>query len=247
MLGTWLTCANPDCHLPDRVFLVDSKEERRRHREYCSRSCTSHVYMTKKNNDPNFRKLVDESQKTPERRKQKSEQFKSQWADPKFKEFMSNMSKNLWKDPEYRESKSNIMTNQILNGKFGKSQKLLFSELILKYPESKPFLVFDKCLPLEESVHEQYPFANKCFYKIDISVVINNEIKLAIEVDGKLGHSTDLDLKRDETRDKILLNEFSIPTIRVRNSQVIGNLQKTSDFLIGHIKPLITDMNILGI
>jgi len=238
-ISIWLTCANPDCSLPNKTFLVAYKE---RSKKYCSQSCSSHVYMTAKNKDPNFRKLADESQKTPKRRKQKSEQAKIQWTNPKFRNDTSNMLRNFWKDPEYRKARSEDMTNQILNGKFGKAQKLLFSELISKYPEVKPYLKFDKCLNLKESIHEQYPLANKWFYKVDISVVINGNIKLAIEVDGKLGHSSELDLKRDETRDKILLNEFSIPTIRVRNSWVIGNLQKTSDFLIGHIKSYIPDM-----
>jgi hypothetical protein len=255
-IDIWWICENPNCPLPDQVFLAAYSNK---HRKYCSLSCSSSVIMTKlnndpdfknasrhrmitKNNDPKFRKIVDESQKTPKRRKQKSEQAKIQWADSKFQEFMSNMTKTMWKDPEYRKSKSEDMTNQILNGKFGRAQKLLFSELISKYPEVKPFLKFDKCLNLKESIREQYPLANKWFYKVDISVVINGDIKLAIEVDGKLGHSTDLDLKRDETRDKILLNEFLIPTIRVRNSWVIGNLQKTFDFLIGHIRSYIPDL-----
>ena len=178
--------------------------------------------------------------------------------DPKFlaahKERASKIMINLHQDPKFvarrnkrasetiikynLEDNGNTMRNSILNRKFGFAQRLLYSKILESYPELAECFKMEHRVLLTDDIVNRYSGSNKSFYQVDISYIINDKIQLAIEVDGLMGHSTDDDIQRDKIRDNILLFEFGIGTVRVRNEEVLKDVDMVVKSIIEKVNQL---------
>ena len=191
------------------------------------------------NQDSEFRFKVD---------KAAGESLKERWKDPEFASHVSKLAgermAELNQNPEFCKKRDVASRENILKlfeeGKFnfGQAQRLLFSRLIELDPLLSDSLVIEKIIYLSEDIKLRYLGANKSHYRIDIFYEINDQAKLAVEVDGPLGHSTQEDLFRDQVRDNILLSEFNINTIRVTNSDVFTDIDQVAQMIISEIKSL---------
>jgi hypothetical protein len=223
-------------------------------------SKTAHQTISRLNQDPDF---------IARRDKRASETFFRLWQDPEFREksaktsrdnlkrlrqdpeFIAKQSKaasdnlkRLHLDPEFRkrwyEVSRETMIRQVQNGDFGRAQKLLFDRLPELNPLLSEYLLMEKIVYLTDDIRDRYYGSNKSHYRIDIAYVTGDQIKLAVEVDGSMGHSTDEELQRDRVRDNILLSEFGIPTIRVKNEEIFRDVDIVAKSIIDEVSLLST-------
>ena len=180
--------------------------------------------------------------------------------DPEFlaihKARSSELMKNFHQDPEFvvrrnkrasetitkwnQEHAGETIRNSILNKRFGFAQRLLFEKFPDICPELSSYFKMESRVLLTEDIVSRYPGANKCLYLIDIAFIINDQITLAVEVDGDMNHSTPEEIQRDKVRDNILLSEFGIPTIRVRNEEVFRDVDIVAKSIIDEVSLLST-------
>lgn len=191
------------------------------------------------NQDSEFRLKVD---------KAAGESLKKRWKDLEFASHVSKLAGDrlteLNQNLEFCRkrdiaSRENMLT-LFKEGKFnfGQAQRLLFSRLLELDPLLSDYLSIEKIIYLSEDIKLRYLGANKSHYRVDIFYEINDQVKLAVEVDGPLGHSTQEDLFRYQVRDNILLSEFNISTIRVTNSDVFTDIDQVAQMIISEIKSL---------
>ena len=138
-----------------------------------------------------------------------------------------------------QEVRRRTMIDQIQSGVFGVAQRLLYKKLRTDYPLYFWNFIMEWLILLSEDITCRYVGSNSFYYLIDIAFIVNSATVLAIEVDGTMGHSSDEDLHRDKIRDDILLIEFGIPTIRIKNDEVFRNLDVVSKCVMSTINTVI--------
>jgi hypothetical protein len=152
----------------------------------------------------------------------------------------SSLITKLNADPKFREKRDAAVRLSILrsieNGAFGKAQKVLFNFLLTLDATLCNTLCMEKIIYLSKKIISKYEGANKSYYRVDIAYIVNDQVKVAIEVDGEMGHSTEEDLIRDKVRDAIMLNEFGIRTLRVANIDVFRDTAQVATRVLDFIK-----------
>lgn len=217
--------------------------------------------MTKLNQDPEFiekrnkaaTETINRLNQDPEfitkRNKATSDSLKKCHLDP---EFLEKKSKRLSErmilsnqDPEFCRKRDEAGRKTIMRlfreggFSFGLAQKMLFSRISELDPLLNEYLCMEKIVYLTDDIKSKYPGSNNSHYRVDIAFIVNDQIKLAIEVDGKLGHLTNEEIHRDQVRDSILMNEFGIKTIRVTNDQVFTNVNEVVELVMDEIQSII--------
>jgi hypothetical protein len=143
-------------------------------------------------------------------------------------------------DPTFRKKRDAAVRLSILrsieSGSFGKAQKVLFNFLLTLDATLCNTLCMEKIIYLSEEIVRKYEGSNKSYYRVDIAYLVNDQVKIAIEVDGEMGHSTEEDLIRDSIRDTIMLNEFGIKTLRVANIDVFRDTAQVAAQVLDFIK-----------
>ena len=167
--------------------------------------------------------------RTPDHKKYLSDRFIRLRKYPEFLASIREGVKNKWKDIEFvkirAKSASETHQNNVKNGRYGWCQRLLFEKL----DKDMPHLFFlEVPIIVSEDSRRKYNCNHK-WYSIDIAYKSNNTILLAIEVDGKLGHSSEEEIIKDNTRDNILWNEFKIVTLRVTNKSIKASINNVVD------------------
>ena len=221
--------------------------------------------MAKLNQDPEFiekrnkvateriNRLNQDPDFIAKRNKATSESMLRRLEDPEYIEMNRERSRKTMtrmnQDPDFcrkrnEAGRKNIL-NQFKNGdfKFGLAQKILYEELLEFGLEPSKCFNLEKPILLTGEIVDKYPGSNKCLYRIDIAYITDDQIKLAIEVDGSMGHSTDEELQRDKVRDTILLNEFGIKTIRVKNDRIFKSVNTVAQTIIKEINKLSNQTN----
>lgn len=179
--------------------------------------------------NPEFVAAIREGHRTPEHKKYLSDRFVRMQKDPEFLAAIREGVKNKWKDPEYIKIRSKLASethqNNIKNGRYGWCQRLLFEKLDKEIPH---LFFLEVPIVISEDSRRKYNCNHK-WYSIDIAYKINNTILLAIEVDGKMGHSSEEEILKDNIRDKILWDEFKIATLRVTNKSIKASIDNVID------------------